>query len=224
MSTARRRTTRFLALFTVVLAVASAQEPPGPRFERWVRTTFFEGFRPAGPAQRWDIPPEANRAHGGVGVLTRAVRSGAAVDLGEALRHYEIVEPFLLVVGFWRQEGDRPRLVNITAAEVAPDLWRRLWAPVTYADLRRLDDLIRDPARPVDEARRLALQAKNAPPFSQSVIQLNPKLDDQGPRRLQCSVRSADFFRHLAPGADPGEQEAPALWGVPFPGLAEAPR
>jgi len=216
-----------LALLVAALATASAQEVQqhGLVFEKWVRDTFFAGYKPASYTQRWDIPATENQAHGGVPVNPKAVKYGTAIDLGDALRQYEIDEPFMLVVGFWRQDGDEKRLVNIAAPIVRPELWRQLWGPVTYADLLRLDALIKDLGPSVEETRRLALKVKNSPPFSEAVIQVNPKIDTHGQRRLQCSIRFADFFKHLAPDADSKSQEHPALFGVEYPGpIASKPR
>lgn len=222
-----RRVLLTLAACAAILTLASAQEVQshGLVFERWVRDTFFDGYKPASYTQRWDIPASANRDHGGIPVNPKAVKHGTAVDLGDALRQYEIDEPFLLILGFWSQDGDVKRIVNIIAPEISPELWRKLWGPVTYADLRRLDALIKDPGPTVEETRRLALKMKNAPPFTGAVIQVNPKIDNHGQRRLQCSIRFSDVFKHLAPGADPRPQDRPALFGVEYPGpIASKPR
>lgn len=222
-----RRLLFLLAAGAALLSPASAQEAPSPGlgFERWVRDTFFDGYKPASHTQRWDIPASANRDHGAIPVNPMAVKHGTAVDLGDALRQYEIDEPFLLILGFWSQDGDVKRIVNIIAPEISPGLWRKLWGPVTYADLRRLDALIKDTGPSIEETRRLALKMRNSPPFTEAVIQVNPRIDNHGQRRLQCSIRFSDVFRHLAPGADPSPQARPALFGVEYPGpIASKPR
>jgi len=194
-------------------------------FEKWVRDSFFGGYQPAGYTQKWDIPASANTAHGGVPANPKAVKYGTPVDLGDALRQYEIDEPFLLLVGFWRQDGDRKRIVHLAAPLITPEKWRELWTPVTHADLQKLDALIKDRSHTPEQARKLALKMKNSPPFNRSVIQVNPKIDTKDQRRLQCSIRFADFFQHLAPDLDPAPQAEPALWGVKFPGpIASKPR
>lgn len=219
-----RRLLGFLGLLLVAALPAQEVQHHGIVFEQWVRNTFFGGYKPASYTQKWDIPAEVNKDHGRVPVNPKAVKHGSPVDLGDAVRQYEISDPFILVLGFWQQEGDAKRFTNIVAPHITPEQWRTLWAPITYADLLKLDTLIKDPARPIEETRRLALQMKNSPPFNQAVIQVNPKIDARQ-RRLQCSIRFADIFRHLAPDADPAPQPTPALWGVPFPGpIASPPR
>ncbi len=215
------------ALAAALTLTTAAQEVQahGLVFERWVRDTFFGGYKPVSHTQRWDIPASANRNHGGIPVNPKAVKNGTAVDLGDALRQYEIDEPFILILGFWEQAGATKRFVNLLAPTITPAQWRKLWGPVTYADLRKLDALVKDTAPPVEEVRKRVLLMKNSPPFSQAIIQVNPKIDNHGQRRLQCSIRFSDVFKHLVPEADPKPSEPPALWGVAYPGpIASPPR
>lgn len=195
----------------------------GLDFETWVRTTFFDGYRPADYTQKWDIPAHINRDHGGVPVNPKAAKYRASVDLGDALRQFDIDEPFILVIGYWRQEGAAKRFVNIVAPRIEPETWHALWGPVTRADLERLDALVKDRSLDYREARRRAHAMKNAPPFSEATFAINPKIDSRGQRRIQCSLRFADVFKFLAPESDAREQTPPALWGVEFPGPLDSP-
>ena len=206
---------------------AGAQEVQrhGLVFEAWVRDTFFDGYQPPSYTQKWDIPASANKLHGGVPVNPKAAKDRTPVDLGDALRQYDIDEPFILVIGYWRQDGDQKRFVNIVAPRIEPDAWHKLWGPVTRADLEHLDAVIKDRTLSPAEARRQAQAIKDAPPFTQSVIVVNPKIDSKNQRRLQCSLRFDDVFKFLAPDADQTPPETPSLWGVPFPGeVMSAPR
>jgi hypothetical protein len=208
-------------------ARTSAQEVQqhGLVFEQWVRDTFFAGYRPPSATQKWDIPAHVNRAHGEVPVNPKAAKYGTPVDLGDAVRQFRIDEPFILVVGFWQQVGSEKRFVNIVAPRIAPEQWRRLWGPVTLADLERLDRVVKDRTLTPEQARAAALQIKSAPPFTESIIVVNPKIDSRTQRRLQCSIRFDDVFRHLVPGGNREPQAQPSLWGVAFPApIASEPR
>ncbi len=199
-------------------ASAFAQEVQrhGVVFEAWVRETFFEGYKPTSYTQKWDIPAAANKNHGGVPANPKATKYGTPVDLGDALRQFDIAEPFLLVIGYWRQEGDEKRFVKIVAPRIEPETWRKLWGPVTRADLERLDAAIKDRSLTPQEARAAARKMKAQPPFTEATFVLNPKIDSKGQRRLQCSLRFSDVFTHLLPGEARTPDEAPALWDVPF--------
>jgi len=219
---------RLAALATLAVALAApAQEVQqhGLVLETWVRDTFFDGYRPTSYTQKWDIPAAANKLHGGVPVNPKAAKYGTSVDLGDALRQIAIDEPFILVIGYWRQEGDVKRFVNLVAPRIEPAVWKKLFGPVTLADVRRLDAVIKDKSLTPEAARAAALKIKNSPPFSESIIVFNPKIDSKSQRRLQCSLRFADVFKYLAPAATSAAQDHVALWGVPFPQtVASKPR
>lgn len=215
------------ALLALALGPLHAQEVQqhGLVFEQWVRDTFFDGYRPESYTQKWDIPAAANKTHGRVPVNPKATKFGTPVDLGDALRQIQIDEPFMLIIGYWQQTGDTKRIVNLVAPTITPEQWKKLWSPVTLADLEKLDAVIKDRSLTPAQARARAQAIKNAPPFSQSVIVVNPKIDSKNQRRLQCSLRFADLFKHLAPEADASVQEKPALWGVAYPGpIVSKPR
>ena len=191
-------------------------------FEQWVADTLFGGHRPSGPTDKWDIPASANKNHGRIPVNPKAAQHGEPVLLGDALRQYDINEPFLLMVGFWEQDGRDKKFVQSLAAKVTPSQWRKLWAPVTRADLEAMDRLIKDTSRPVAEVRREVLRRKKRPPFSQAVIQLNPKID-QSQRRLQCSISYVRLFKYLAPGRDRRAQASAEIFGRRIPPIPASP-
>lgn len=212
-----RRFPPLVALLLCVLCL-SAQEVQqhGLVFEKWVRDTFFAGYTPPHYTQKWDIPAAANRDHGGLPVNPKAVKYRTAVDLGDALRQFDIAEPFILVIGYWQQDGAQKRFVNIVAPTITPGQWRRLWGSLTRADLEQLDAVIKDRSLDYREARQRAQALKRTAPFRGSIITLNPKIDSRGQRRLQCSLSFANVFKHLAPAADRRVQTTPELWGVAF--------
>lgn len=204
-----------LLLFALCLPAQEVQQH-GLVFEKWIRDTFFAGYTPPNYTQKWDIPAAANRDHGGLPVNPKAAKYRTAVDLGDALRQFDIAEPFILVIGYWQQDGGQKRFVNIVATTVTPEQWRQLWGPITRADLEQLDAVIKDRSLPPAEVRRQAQALKKSAPFRDSIIVLNPKIDSKTQRRLQCSLRFADVFKYLAPTADRSIQPAPELWGVAF--------
>lgn len=206
--------TLFLALLTSL--IAAEVQHHGLVFEKWVRDNFFDGYVPSSYTQKWDIPGDVNKTHGGFPVNPKAIKYKTPVDLGDALRQYDIHETFILVIGYWQQEKDVKRFVNIVAPVVTPELMHSFWGDITRADLERLDALIKDRSLNYREARKQAQAMKNTPPFNTSLITLNPKIGAHGQRRLQCSLSFTKVFKYLAPGADSEIQNPPELWGVPF--------
>ena len=216
------------ACFILLLALAAPaaeEQAPGVLFEQWVRDTFFHGYKPESYTQKWDIPAEANTDHGGIPANPKATKFGMPIDLGDALRQFTIAEKgdhFLLIAGFWDQDGDKKKWVHGVPAEVAPETYRKLWEPITRADLEKLDATVKDKSLSLEEARAAAQKLKNRIPFTKAIIQVNPKLDNKQ-RRLQCSLRFGDFFHFLAPAAETLRQEKPTIWGTPMPEAFTSP-
>ncbi len=204
------------------LAHATEVQQHGLGFEHWVADTFFGGHRPSGPTDKWDIPASANKNHGRLAVNPKATQYGEPVLLGDALRQYDINEPFLLIVGFWEQDGGGKKFVQSLVARIEPTQWRKLWGPVTRADLESMDKLVKDTSRPIDEVRKEVLRRKKQPPFSQAVIQLNPKID-RSQRRLQSSISYVRIFKSLAPDRDRKAQPFAEIFGQRIPPLASSP-
>jgi hypothetical protein len=205
-----------------VVADATEVQQHGLSFEHWVSDTFFGGHRPPGPTDKWDIPAAENKTHGHVPVNPKATQYGEPMLLGDALRQYDIDEPFLLIVGFWEQDGRDKRFVQSLVVRIEPEQWRKLWAPVTRKDLEAMDKLVKDMSRPIADVRREVLKRKKQPPFSQAVIQLNPKID-KSQRRLQCSISYVRLFKNLAPGRDRKAQPFAEIFGRRIPSVPASP-
>ena len=211
-----------IVCLTASLGHATEVQQHGLSFEHWVADTFFGGHRAAGPTDKWDIPATVNSQHGRIPVNPKATQYGEPVLLGDALRQYEIKEPFLLIVGFWEQDGRDKRFVQSLVSRIEPAQWRQLWAPVTRKDLEAMDKLVKDTSRPITEVRKEVLRRKKQPPFSQAVIQLNPKID-HSQRRLQCSVSYVRLFKNLAPGRDRKAQPFAEIFGHRIPPVPASP-
>lgn len=209
-------------LWSASLSHATEVQQHGLSFEHWVADTFFGGHGPSGPTDKWDIPATANTRHGRIPVNPKATKYGEPVLLGDALRQYDINKPFLLIVGFWEQDGRDKQFVQSLVARIEPERWRKLWAPVTRKDLEAMDKLVKDTSRPIADVRREVLKRKKQAPFSQAAIQLNPKID-KSQRRLQCSISYVRLFKSLAPSRDRKAQPFAGIFGRRIPSVPASP-
>ena len=128
----------------------------------------------------------------------------------------------MLIVGFWKQDGRDKKLVQSLVVRIEPDQWRKLWAPVTREELEAMDKLVKDTSRPIADVRREVLRRKKQPPFSEAVIQLNPKIN-QSQRRLQCSISYVRLFKNLAPVRDRKAQPFAEIFGRRIPFVTASP-
>ena len=172
---------------TASIGHATEVQQHGLSFEHWVADTFFGGHRAAGPTDKWDIPATVNSQHGRIPVNPKATQYGEPVLLGDALRQYEIKEPFLLIVGFWEQDGRDKKFVQSLVSRIEPAQWRQLWAPVTRKDLEAMDKLVKDTSRPIAEVRREVLKRKSSRRFPSRSSSSIPRSTN---RNAACSAAS----------------------------------
>lgn len=193
----------------------------GFSFEKWVREKFFAGYA-GGYMQKWDVPQSENRHSQvprhlrGLPVSIKAVKYGAPIALGDALRQYHIDEPFLLIVGFWRQRSESEKwFEEMACARIAPNLWRQLWGRLESEDLLKLDQIVKTQSTPYAAARANAREWKKlAFASSECEIVINPKIDSKNQRRVQCSLPFRVFWK--VAGREPCAADAPKLFGVEF--------
>lgn len=201
--------------FSLPLRAAEVQNH-GYQWEKWVRDTFFESYE-GGYTDEWDVAKSANKKYGGVPVSIKFTKYGTSVDLGDAIRQFSVDEKFMIIIGYWKQEGDRKRVVNIVAPVLTPEQWRKMFEPITKEDLQKLDSTVKNRDLTPREAALEASKIKRAEPFTKALMTMNPKIDTKGQRRLQCSLRFDAVFKYLVPEADRAVQDKPTLFGADAP-------
>ena len=191
-------------------------------FQQWVISNFFASFQENYTA-KWDVPREFNSlqlvpmAMRGLPVSIKTCKNGSPVGFGDAFRQMELGEDFLLIVGFWEQDGSSKNYVATEAVKITVEQWRERFAPITESAMRELDEIIKDRRMHYSRVRELARAHKAQPPFSNAQMVMNPKIDSKVQRRLQCSL-PFDLFWELA-GKEPYNNADSTLFGrrVPNP-------
>ena len=207
-----------LVLLLLISPLRAAEvQSHGYEWERWVQDTFFDGYRVQNYTQEWDVVKESNKKYGGLPVSIKFTKYGTSVDLGDAVRQFNVNEKFMIVIGYWKQEGDRKRIVNMIAPVVTPEQWHKLFEPISRDDLMKLDATVKNRDLSPQQAALEAAQMKRVAPFTEAEMTLNPKIDSKTQRRLQCSLRIKAVFKYLAPEADSKVQDAPQLFGIDAP-------
>lgn len=169
-------------------------------FENWVKETFFAEFK-ASYTQKWDVPDGANylakipNEFHRLPVSIKTCKFGSPIGFGDALRQYNNDEDFLLIVGFWRQDGIYKNFVAVEGVKILANDWKNLFSPLNAADLTLLDLTTKNIESHYSEARKAAKELKNSDNFKQTKIILNPKIDSKTQRRLQCSLPFNIFWQ-----------------------------
>ena len=169
-------------------------------FENWTKKTFFADFT-VSYSNKWDIPAEFNQLeilpesflHLPVSIKT--CKNRCPIGFGDALRQFKIDEDFLLIVGFWEQNGGDKNFVAVEAVKINAKDWKNLFQPLTENDLESLDSAIKNKDWHYSEVRKLAQEIKKAFPPTKMI--LNPKIDSKSQRRLQCSLPFNVFWNDI---------------------------
>jgi len=185
-------------------------------FEDWVKNTFFNGYK-GGYSDKWDVPREFNKKHGGLPISIKTAKYGSTISLGDARRQFDTKEEFLMIVGFWKQEGIYKKIVNVTSVVVKKELWAKLWEPIVLEDLIKLDSLIKNTSLHYTKVRKMAQDLKKQKPYLLCKITLNPKVDSKTQRRLQCGIKFGLYFEKIAFKNSPEINKNPTLWGIDVP-------
>lgn len=189
-------------------------------FENWVVRTFFVPSTTR-YTQKWDVNHEFNRLEiipetmRHLPVSIKTCKYGSPIGFGDALRQFSLSEDFLLIVGFWRQDGASKNFVAVEAVKVTASQWRSLFAPISAEVLLQLDRIIKDPTTHYTTARMAAKNAKKGLPFTAAQIVLNPKIDSKTQRRLQCSLGFDTLWRMV--GKSPYSNVQCTLFGKSVP-------
>ena len=172
----------------------------GFRFEKWIRDTFFGSYE-GNYSQKWDVPAENNTSNivpkelRGLPVSIKTTKLGCPVNLGDALRQFEIADDFIMICGIWTQANRQEKhLVAIGAALFRVGTWRQLWTPLKLSELKVLDGTVKDRGISYFEARLRAKQWQEVhKPRSEASLRINPKIDSKEQRRVQCSLPFATY-------------------------------
>ena len=168
-------------------------------FQDWVIQTFFVSH--VGEyTGKWDVPADFNTLeivpesfrHLPVSIKTCKYKS--PIGFGDAIRQFNLSEDFLLIVGFWRQDGPSKNFVAAEAVKVTATYWKSLFGPISKEVLQQLDRIVKDTGIHYKTRQLSAKNSKRSFPFTEARMVLNPKIDSKEQRRLQCSLPFKEFW------------------------------
>ena len=193
----------------------------GFTFEKWVREELFAGYS-GEYAQKWDIPAESNQHNvlpdeiENLPISVKTVKYGSPIGLGDAIRQRSINEPFLIIVGFWKQRTPEEKWIEeIACVRFTPEVWNKMWGPISIEELKKFDAMVKNFDIPYQEAREKAQEwKKNMETKGKSTLVINPKIGSGKQRRVQCSIPFKAFWQ--VAGREPKSADHPSIFGVKF--------
>lgn len=174
-----------------------ADQSHGKRFEDFVKASgLFPGSadQSRSPTSGFDIEARFDRERG----LPTSVKTTGnnVVALSDARRFFDTSGSYRMIVGKYRQVADRKEFAEIHEFILTAEALRHLQGSLTsqvVSDFHNGLLLTEFPLGAHAEARRWAREQRSLLAGRATQIILNPKIDSQSQRRLQCSVGLASL-------------------------------
>ncbi|MEO0413680.1 MAG: hypothetical protein AAF226_01860 [Verrucomicrobiota bacterium] len=201
---------RLFAIFLFCLFPLTAQEQKhGFTFENWVLDTFFDGYR-GDYTQKWDVPAEVNKINN-LPISIKTCKYGSSIGLGDIVRQRQVSEPFILLVGFWKQSSeDEKSIVAVEAMHFTPEKWNALWGTLTLEKIQQLDTIVKNREINYVDAREIAKAWKDQHVPDDCQFGVHQKIGSTGQRRVQCSISFKTFWQIA--GREPDPATPAILW------------
>lgn len=118
------------------------------------------------------------------------------VCLADARKFVNIIEPYRILIGRYKQINDVKHLYQIEEYLVTIDEHKKLLGDLLPVEVEIFhNSLLKYKLGEHKEARIFAKSMKKSLP--NSIIQLNPKIDSKKQRRLQCSIKIEDLSNNV---------------------------
>lgn len=197
-------------------------------FETWIKETFFYSFTQTSYGHKWDSLDvvykdefqEFTQMFSELPVSIKNCKIGSSIMFGDVIRQFENKEDFLLIVGFWEQNGKHKNYVAIEAVKILSKTWKKLFSPLSKRQLLLLDKTVKNKKLNKFELRKQAQIVKKS--FPKTKIILYPKIQDKQ-HRVQCGLRSKLFWELIAKKAKYKKQNC-ELWGIKSKKVPSSPR
>ena len=188
----------------------------GFHWESEIKTTVFGLTGPDPYTAVHDVDRSRNTLNPNENVSIKTT-GGATLCMGDALRvfHYEPGVDHTAIVVQFEQCGEEKVLTHVYELDLTQkDI---LWGRITEEDIKALADLVRSMPRDirVPEIDRAIKEKKKELNAKSGAIRFNPKIDDHGQRRLQCSIPKFSTYVGLIKSATP----EPIVRGIEIPAV-----
>jgi len=185
-------------------------------FQGWV----FRKFLDVAYSGDWDIPAKINPlTHKSVSIKTAQWKKGG-VGLGDILNQFDINEDFEMLVAFYVNNGKKKKIVNMQLINVSKDKWREMWGNMKREDLEKFDNLVRSAEGRNLKGKKLNDFRANVQKVKKQLFKdyngkfsINPKIDSDNQRRVQCGITFTDIFKEFGLEDKKQEMKIYTLWG-----------
>ena len=163
----------------------------GKIFEERIQKSL--GYEEVSNTQEYDIPSDYHPDK--LPMHIKLIKNNSAICMSDARRIWSQAEQRrVLLVGFYNQKGSYKYISEIYEIMLTAEMKRDLFGSVSLEEVKQFHEGIKSFSFGKHTCAReyAKSQKKKLSPFL-GIVQLNPKIDSQRQRRLQCSISKKDF-------------------------------
>ena len=180
-----------------------ASQSSGFTFENSIRESVFDLPFDPNNTDKYDIPAEKNRFDPNENISIKSSGNGN-IDCGDIIRfyNYDFSKSNTIIVVSYEQEEEYKVIKAIYEINYNRDMHSWLFGSITQDDLKEYVESIKNIPKGIsgEEARKTYnyLSVKEALQKEHHMkINISPKVDSKGQRRVQCSIPS--FLKNITP-------------------------
>jgi len=176
----------------------SRNQLDGKRFEGVIKAMVFPGSEDHSrtPTAKFDIEAKFDKARG----LPTSIKSSKSntIGLSDARAFFSLNQDFRMLIGRYEQSDQKKSFYSVHELILKPATLRNLRGDMSYETVKHFHDEISLKNFPSGEhvaARNRAKSLKSKLEGVKTDIILNPKIDSNTQRRLQCSVNLQNLIK-----------------------------
>ena len=115
------------------------------------------------------------------------------ISCGDVMRMYDVTknESFMIVLGHWKQVGNKKQYDKITEFDITPDLHGKLWGKIKFKQLKEYVDYVKSiPHGKEAQLEHQNIWRENIKDINsvKGIMTINTKVDSKIQRRTQCAL------------------------------------
>ena len=160
-------------------------------FEEWVKNILGVSHLATNYTQKWDVA-------GKDPVSVKFMGEKNALEFSSTVRIWEIQENFILVIGRWRQVGNKKKVVSIDEIKITKNILNKMRGDISMDEIKEFDKKIKTfPAGKLGqfEGITFAKKWKKDRKDRMGLLTITHKIDSKTQRRIQCNLNYKNYIK-----------------------------
>jgi len=166
--------------------------------EKWVKAALkYDEQNLSSYTDKWDIPNPSD----GIPVSIKTIKENGRIDLGSAMRQWNINETFRLVLVSYKNSADKKIITSVDNYLIDSEKWKKLQGSISAEEIKEKHEYLvsQFPEGQHFEARKWWKEVRDTWREKEmlGIIVPTAKIDSKFQRRWQCAISRKDFHNEF---------------------------